>query len=290
MPSMRDIRRRITSVTNIQQITRAMKMVAAAKLRRIQGRMLAMRPYTQEVAALMGRFFPQLMGDEHPLLAQRDVSRVGIMFLSGESGLCGSHNTNLARKFDAFADEHKATPLVVGAMGKKAVDHCRRRKIDPFAKYVDVYDTMTYTTAVSVSEKLATAYIGGQFDELYFLFATFINSMTQEVTLQRILPFDMETVPKDRLGEVPAVYEAEPDAEALAGRLVTEYVTSQTYQAMLESAGSEHAARMTAMDTATTNAEDVTDTLTLDLNRARQTSITFEILDIVGGAEALRAS
>ena len=290
MPSMRDIRRRIRSVASIQQITRAMKMVATAKLRRIQGRMLAIRPYTEQVAALMGRFWPELFGAEHPLLERRPVRRVCVMLFAGEQGLCGAHNHNLTRAFDDFAGEHSALPLQVAAMGKKGVDHCRRRAVDLFAEYPDVYDTMSYTTAVAVSGKLADAHAQGQFDELYFIYARFINTMTQTITVQRILPFDLDVVPKDELGDAVTVYTAEPSPEELAGQLVTEYMHSQTYQAMLESAGSEHAARMTAMDTATDNAEDVMNTLTLDLNRARQRSITFEILDIVGGAEALRTS
>lgn len=290
MPSMRDIRRRIRSVASIEQITRAMKMVATAKLRRIQGRMLAMRPYTAQVAALMGRFWPQLIGAEHPLLKRRPVRQVGVVLFSGEQGLCGSHNHNLARAFDEFARQHAAHTLQVAAMGKKGVDHCRRRGIDPFAQYVDVYDTMSYTTAVAVSGKLAQAHADGQFDELYFVYARYINTMTQTIAVQRILPFDLDVVPKAALGDVPPVYLAEPSPEELAGQLVTEYMHSQTYQAMLESAGSEHAARMTAMDTASDNAEDVMDVLIADLNRARQKSITLEILDIVGGAEALRTS
>lgn len=288
MPSTRDIRRRIRSVASIQQITRAMKMVAAAKLRRIEGRMKAMRPYAEQVAALMGRFLPQVFGADHPLLEERPVKNVGVLFMAGERGLCGAFNTSLARAFDEFTKGRDS--LQVAAMGKRATDHCRRRGHGTFAQYVDIYDVMTYTTAVSVSETLSQAYADGKFDELHFVYSHFVNAMTQSVTVRRILPFDLDAMPKETLGDVPALYVAEPSPEDLAGRLVVEYLTSQTYHVMLETAASEHSARMTAMDTATENAEEVIDTLTLEFNQARQSSITSEILDIVGGAEALRAS
>jgi len=290
MPSTQDIRRRIRSVASIQQITKAMKMVAAAKLRRVEGRMKAMRPYTEQVAALIGRFMPQAFAPEHPLLEERPVNCRGVLFMSGDSGLCGAYNTNLARALDEFADEHKSLPILVTPMGKRASDRCRRSNRDVLTEYIGVYDTMTYTTAVSVSDTLAQAYEEGKFDELYFVYAKFVNAMTQKVTVQRILPFDVSIVPQESLGDVPPIYVSEPAPEALLGRMVTEYMTSQTYQAMLEASASEHAARMTAMDTATENAEEVIDTLTLEFNQVRQSSITSEILDIVGGAEALRAS
>ena len=290
MPSMRDIKRRIRSVGSIEQITRAMKMVAAARLRRVQGRMLAMRPYTQYVAAIMGRLASEMVDAEHPLLETRDVKSIGVLFFAGERGLCGAFNSNLVRAFDAFVAEQSSRPVRVAVMGRKAVDHARRRHIEPFATYEDMYDNVTFTTAAAVSDRLSQAYCEGLFDELHFVHAGFVNSMTQTVTARRVLPFDMESLPEAALEDAPAAYLTEPSAAEVLARLVTEYLTYQTYQAILESSGSEHAARMTAMDAATNNAQDVIDTLTMEFNRARQASITFELLDIVGGAEALRAS
>jgi len=287
---MRDISRRIRSVGSIQQITRAMKMVAGAKLRRIEGRMLAMRPYTARIAALMGRFLPQAFGADHPLLEQRPIETVGVVFMAGDRGLCGSFNANLGRAFDDFVREQTQQPMPVAVVGKRAQKLCARRGVEPFVEYVDVYDTMTYTAAVAASEALAGGYVDGRYDALYFVHSRYVNAMTQQVQVQQVLPFDLSIVPQDALGDVPAVYLAEPSAEELAGRMVTEYMASQTYQAMMETSASEHAARMTAMDTATDNAEEVIGTLTLELNSARQGSITSEILDIVGGAEALRTS
>ncbi len=290
MPSMKDIKRRIRSVTNIGQITRAMKMVAAAKLRRVQGRMLAMRAYTDYVAALMGRLASELPDADHPLLRVREPKKTGVLFFAGERGLCGAFNMNLARALDAFLAEREGQTVAVGVVGKRAIEHAKRRRIEPFASYQDICENATFTTAAAVSQRLGDAYARGDFDELYFLYPRFVNTMTQEIVTPRILPFDLNRLPQEALADAPRLYLIEPSPEAVLGRLAQEYITYQTYQAMLESDGSEQAARMTAMEAATQNAEEAIETLTLEFNRARQSSITFEILDIVGGAEALRTS
>lgn len=290
MPSMKDIKRRIRSVGSIEQITRAMKMVAAAKLRRVQGRMLAMRPYTNHIAAILGRLAPEIPEADHPLLHAREVRRIGVLFFAGERGLCGAFNSNLAKALDAFLARHADTPVQLAVVGRKAIEHARRRGLDTFAAYEDICDHATFTTASSVAQRLAQGFRNEDFDALYFLHAQFINTMTHETVRPRILPFDIERLPQQALEGAPPVYLTEPSPQAVFDKLVQEYITYQTYQALLESAGSEHSARMTAMDSATQNAEEVIDTLTLDFNRARQSSITFEILDIVSGAEALKTS
>jgi len=288
MPSMRDIRRRIDSVASIQQITRAMKMVATAKLRRIQGRMLAMRPYADEVKNMLGRFIHEALGDEDPLLETRPVKTAGLVLIAGDRGLCGAYNINIFRHAQEFLAARK-TPVKVIAVGKKAALYCRKQQMDVLDEYVDIFDDLTFALAADIARKMTGYYSNGVVDNVTIISSEFVSVIHQRVRTIHLMPFDLAEIRASSEGQQRDVYINEPSFAAVCRRLLTEYVGAQTHRVLLEAASSEHAARMTAMDSATNNAEDFIEQLRLDFNRARQASITFEILDIVGGAEALKA-
>jgi len=285
---MRDIKRRINSVANIQQITRAMKMVAAAKLRRVEGRMLAMRPYADEVKNMLGRFMHGALGDEDALLEKRSIQTAGLVVIAGDRGLCGAYNINVFRRVQEFQETLGNQPVKVIAIGKKAVQYCQKRDLDILDEYVDVFDDLTYSLAADVARKMAEHYVAGTVDDMTVISAEFVSVIQQQVRALKLMPFDLEAIQTESAEAPRDVYIHEPSFGAICRRLLTEHVAAQTYRALLEAASSEHAARMTAMDSATNNAEEFIEQLQLDFNRARQAAITFEILDIVGGAEALK--
>ncbi len=292
MATMRDIKRRIKSVGSIRQITRAMKMVAAAKLRRSQERMLAMRPYATEVERLLLLALPQMEGLEHPLLAEHGkVRRVGALVISSDRGLCGGFNSNLVRKFNAFLREKKGTETTVISVGKKIARYAAKHA-DVLDSYTDIFDELSYTMAFKISERLNRHFTDGDVQEVYLIYNRFKSMMSQELIVKKLLPFDVvylkSLIPPEERTDEWEKYEIEPEGLEFADALLSRYLATMVFRALLESYASELAARMTAMGNATRNAEDMISSLNLSFNKARQAAITNELNEIVGGAEALK--
>jgi F-type H+-transporting ATPase subunit gamma len=287
MPSLIDLRRRIRSVKNTQQITKAMKMVSAAKLRRAQDRALAARPYAtilQQMLANVAEAASQSDAGEHPLLAVRPENRVLYIAVAADSGLAGGFNTNILKMAQRAADEKKAESggeVEIEAIGKKSRDYFRRRGYKIRASYVDLYRHLKYEDAEKIADTVIDLFSRGEVDSVYLYGNEFKSVMAAKLTGMRLLPIE---VPKSAHA-VDYIYEQKP--EELLGSLLPKYVKLQIYRALLESNAAEHAARMTAMDAATKNANDMIDRLTLYMNRVRQASITREIIEIVSGAAAL---
>jgi len=287
MPSLIDLRRRIRSVNNTQQITKAMKMVSAAKLRRTQQAVVNARPYATLLGEMLGSVLSQAgedsAGGEHPLLAKRKVKRILLIFLAGDKGLCGAFNTNATRASTKFLNNHSGTEVELELLGRKAVDYYSRRSYPIAGKWELVFKNVEYSIAQEIAEKAMRRFSDGEVDEVYILYNRFLNVLTQEITLTPLLPI----LPSEDKGDGASVdYEYEQPPAQLFATLLPKHVVTQVYQAMLDSAAAEHAARMTAMDSATRNAGEVLEKLTLHLNRVRQASITTEIIEIVSGAAA----
>ncbi|MFH1550978.1 MAG: ATP synthase F1 subunit gamma [Planctomycetota bacterium] len=294
MPTMRDIKRRIKSITNIRQITRAMKMVAAAKLRRAQERMLNMRPYAREIERILLRILPELNIVDHPLLVEHeDPQKIGALIISSDRGLCGGFNTNLVRKVQAFLKENSGKEVTCMAVGRKIERFLKRTGVDLLDSYVGVMDELTYTLAYNISEKINEDFCKGRIETVYLIYNEFKSVMSQNLIVKKILPLDIvhlkSLIPPEERGEGQSgVFEYEPESDEFANLILPRYLSTMIYRAFLESYASELSARMTAMGNATKNGEDMISSLTLTFNKARQAAITKEILEIVGGAEALR--
>ncbi|MEA1961413.1 MAG: ATP synthase F1 subunit gamma [Bacillota bacterium] len=285
---VRDYKRRIRSVKNTQQITKAMKMVAAAKLRRAQERAEASRPYTETLQGTLARLAAVSAETiEHPLLEKReDVRKVGYVVVTGDRGLCGGYNTNIIRAAnDAIKHDERSVEDAIIAVGRKARDFYRKRG-NLEAEFINLGDTVSYADAKEIAEYIMNSYENEEVDEVYLVYAQFVNALRQLPTVTRLLP--IETPEQEEVTEETYVeYIYEPSAKAILVNLLPRYVGSQVYHVMLESKASEQGARMTAMGNATENAGEIIDSLTLEMNKARQQAITDELLDIVGGAEAL---
>jgi F-type H+-transporting ATPase subunit gamma len=293
MPSLIDLRRRIRSVKNTQQITKAMKMMSAARLRRAQERVVASRPYALLMRQFLGRLVASLEANAadkdqasdaplHPLLARRPVKRILLLVMGGDKGLAGAFNANVHKAAANFLQEHHDKQVDMIAIGRKPRDFFRRRRALT-AEFADLFAKVKYEDARDIAGRVTRAFAAGEIDEVYIIFNEFRSVLIQRLCAERLLPLEK---PKDE-GGAPVDYIFEqPPAELLAS-LLPRYVEVQVFRALLESSASEHAARMTAMDAASKNASEMIDRLTLNMNRIRQASITREIIEIVSGAAAL---
>ena len=286
MPSLIDIRRRIRSVKNTQQITKAMKMVSAAKLRRAQDRAIASRPYAEMMNRVLTNVAAAALGDEEaaglPLLQVREEKRIQIVVVSSDRGLAGAFNSNLLRMTQRFVDDHRDADIRIEAIGRKARDYFRRRAANLTGEHIGIIDSPKIEHARGIADAMIDAYSKSEVDAVYLAVNEFKSVMAPNLVLRKILPVE---VPKEHQEQpVDYIYE-QPPAELL-GQLLPRYIEMNIYRAMLESNSAEHAARMTAMDTASSNAGDVIQTLTLNMNRVRQAAITREIIEIVSGAAA----
>jgi F-type H+-transporting ATPase subunit gamma len=287
MPSLIDIRRRIRSVKNTQQITKAMKMVSAAKLRRAQDRVIAARPYAAllrkvltDVAAAAAEEAEDQAGGENPLLAQREEKRVLLVLITGDKGLAGAFNTNLIKGAQRFVAERAGASVTLELIGRKGRDFFRKRGAAIAGEHVGLAAKVAYRDTAAIARKAIEMFGNGETDAVYLLYNEFKSVVSQKLTLSRVLPLEMpeQSAPVDYILEQPA-------AEILKA-LLPKCVEMEFYRALLESAAAEHAARMTAMEAATSNAADMIDRLTLFMNRVRQASITKEIIEVVSGAAA----
>jgi F-type H+-transporting ATPase subunit gamma len=284
MPSLIDIRRRIRSVRSTQQITKAMKMVSAAKLRRAQERVVAARPYAASLRALLSKVAAAAMegdGVQHPLLAARPEKRIQLVLLTSDRGLAGAFNANLIKAAQRFVIDHPGAKVEMILLGRKGAEFFRKREAAITTDRIGMFNKLKYADAREIATLVSERFANDEIDAVYMIGNEFKSVVSQKLTESRILPIEMPTQ-----GE-PVDYILEQPVEQLLNSLLPKYVESTIFQALLESSAAEHAARMTAMDAASSNAADVIDRLTLYMNRVRQASITKEIIEVVSGAAAL---
>ncbi|MBV8552805.1 MAG: ATP synthase F1 subunit gamma [Acidobacteriaceae bacterium] len=285
MPSLIDFRRRIRSVTNTQQITKAMKMVSAAKLRHAQDRALASRPYAEMMARVLSELAAAAGSTEDPgdlpLLQVREEKRIQLIVVTSDRGLAGAFNANLLRAAQRFMDDHPNADIRVESIGRKARDYFLKRHVPMTGEHVGIIEKPSYQDAVVIADQMIALYSKEETDAVYIIVNEFKNVMSPNLVIRRILPIAMP----EGGGQINYICE-QPPGELLR-TLLPRYVQLSIYRAMLESVSAEHAARMTAMDAATQNAAEVAEHLTLNLNRARQGAITTELIEIVSGAAAL---
>ncbi len=292
MATLRDIRRRIRSVESTQKITRAMKLVAAAKLRRAQERLISGRPYAVKMAALLSSLVRRAEGDAHPLLVRRPAARKRLVIITADKGLCGAFNSNILRASLAFLREQGETSVTLVVVGKKARDFYRRRQYEIKSEMLGFFDRLAYSHAQELAGGLMQEYLSGEVDEVHLMYNEFRSVAVQRVRREQLLPIESADAAEGQGGAEAAAgdYIYEPSPEAILAALVPRHVITQVYRALMESVAGEYGARMTAMEAATKNAKEMISVLSIQYNKARQERITKELLDIVGGAEALRQS
>lgn len=284
MPSLIDIRRRIRSVKNTQQITRAMKMVSSAKLRRAQERVLTARPYAHILHELIANVAAAAAADErlasHPLLVRREEKRIQLLLITADRGLAGAFNANLTRAAQQFLRQHAGVGVELELIGRKGRDFFRKRGAVISGAHVQIADKAAYDDVAPIVEKVIERYRDREVDAVYLIYNEFKSVLTQRLATERVLPIELPT------GDASKDYIYEQSPLELLEILLPRYVGVAVFQAILESAAAEQAARMTAMEAATTNAGELIDKLTLYMNRVRQASITKEIIEVVSGATA----
>lgn len=292
MPSLKDIRLRIDSTKNTQQITKAMKMVSAAKLRRAQQNIVNLRPYAKTLLSVIADI-AATHRVEHPLLSTtREPKKILLVVLTSDRGLCGAFNTNINKFAERFFREHKNDFEKIDFLfvGRKAADYFRRRNITPVDTILNLAKDVSYTLASKVAERLMEAYVSGEYDEIRLVYNEFQSAIAQTVICETLLPINIEgesTIAKGEAGFPPDMI-FEPTPAEIVEQLITKHFNVQVYRCMSESVASEHGARMSAMENATKNAGEMINTLTLTYNKLRQASITTELIEITSGAEALK--
>ena len=286
MANLRDIKRRIKSVKSTQQITKAMKMVSAAKLRRAQERALAYRAYADGIRTVAVHLAALGGAEGNPLAETRETRTIDLIVVTSDKGLAGSFNSNVLNASLRFVRERGGTPVNVVAVGKKTRDFSRRRGWEIAGEYLDTFRGVNRPMASAISSQATERFLDGRSDEVWLLYNEFVSVMTQKVVLRRLLPLEGAGT-EQTAGEAPGDAIFEPDRAAIAKQLFPELVLSQIYRALLESSASEHGARMAAMDSSTRNAGEMIAKLTLIYNRARQAVITKELIEVVSGADAV---
>jgi F-type H+-transporting ATPase subunit gamma len=286
MPSLIDIRRRIRSVKNTQQITKAMKMVSAARLRRAQERVIASRPYAAMLREMLTNVAAAAASDErvagHPLLAQRPEKRIQLILVTADRGLAGAFNTNLIKGAQQFLLEHPGAHVEMELVGRKGRDFFRKRDALVSGEYVGNTEKVTYDDAKGIAQKLMKRFADEEIDSVWLIFNEFKSVIAQKLIVTRVLPMALP-----QAGTATTEYLFEQPPLQLLESLLPRYIEIEIYRSLLESAAAQNAARMTAMESATSNAGDMIDRLTLYMNRVRQASITREIIEVVSGASAL---
>jgi F-type H+-transporting ATPase subunit gamma len=295
MPSLQHTRRRIGSVKNTQKITKAMKLVAGAKLRRAQDRILAARPYAQKMAELLrglgaSESLASVQSDLHPFLTRREEKKVSLVVITADRGLCGSFNAHVIRRTLEVVKERQRmgaeTHLIL--VGRKARDFFRKRSYPLRKTWVGIFDKLNFGHAAEISQEIQKAFLEKEYDACDLVFTEFKSAASQKVVVERLLPIGAVKTSQEGEEASPPSHLYEPSDEEIFERLLPKYVEVQVFRALLESAASEQGSRMMAMDSATRNAKEMIHKLTQVYNKTRQASITKELMDIIGGAEALK--
>ena len=285
MATLKEIRKRVSSVQNIQQITKAMKMVSAARLRRAQEAALAARPYAEKLEAVLQNLAAQREELAHPFLTERAENNITLIVMTSDRGLCGGFNSSLIREAEAFMRQRSEQKVSLILVGRRAYDHFKRRDVTIAEEHINLYGRLSADLAHDIGRRVGEQFLSGKTDSFYVLYAKFRSALVQVPTLDKILPVASTQQTEDQSA---LDYLYEPAPQTLLASLLERYIDMLIYRAMLESVASEHGARMTAMDNATTNAVEMIDRLTLDMNRARQAGITRELLEIVATGESLK--
>jgi F-type H+-transporting ATPase subunit gamma len=295
MPNLLDIRRRLKSVKNTQQITKAMKMVSAAKLKRAQDRVVTARPFANKMIEVLGELAGRTdEGFHHPLLDQRDDNRYLLVLITADKGLCGAFNTNLIKAAQAFINDNADKQVDLLAVGRKGRDFFRRRNVPIAGEYIGLTGKgrVEFGEALEVARDVISRFSEGEtFDKVFVIYNEFRSVLQQRVVLEQLLPIARAGSQPESTAQAPTVnlidYIYEQSPAEIFSKLLPRLIETQIFRALLESVASEHGARMTAMDSASKNASELIDTLTLNMNRVRQAAITNEIIEVVSGAAAL---
>ncbi|MBN2331829.1 MAG: ATP synthase F1 subunit gamma [Deltaproteobacteria bacterium] len=285
MANLRDIRKRISSVKSTQQITKAMQMVAASKLKRAQDGVVAARPYATKMSEVLASLALRTEAGKHPLLQRREEKNVELIVMTSDRGLCGGYNNNVIKASDQFLREKQGDyeKVILSVVGKKVRDYYRRRNWEFSSEFLNP-GNVTFSYAEEIANEVIDRYVEKTTDAVYVVYTEFKSAMSQNVIVQRLLPVEPQALGED---EVAVEYIYEPSEDELLADILPRYVYTQLFRMLLESIASEHGSRMTAMDSATNNAVEMVAKLTLLYNRARQAAITTELMEIVSGAEAL---
>jgi F-type H+-transporting ATPase subunit gamma len=289
MATLRDIKRRITSVKNTSQITKAMKLVAAAKMRRAQENVLASRPYSRKLLEVLYSLAVRTEEGVQPLLAKREEKNILILLCSSDKGLCGAFNANLFRATMNLIHENEGKGIFLAVIGRKGRDFFKFRNVMILHSYVEFVRKLNYNFASDIGKDLVAAFSQEKVDRIYLVYNHFKSIIQQDIVVRSLLPVAPEENGKYEEPSKVIDYLYEPSAQAILSDILIRYVNIQIYHALLESWASENGARMAAMDNATRNAKDMIDKLTLNYNRARQSAITTELIEIISGAEAIKA-
>jgi F-type H+-transporting ATPase subunit gamma len=284
MPNILDIRRRIRSVKNTQQITKAMKMVSAAKLRRAQERVMSARPYAQKILSVLNSLVTRSEDQIHPLLEDRGGERIQLVVVTADKGLCGAFNSNIIKAAQNFIGENRNRQVALNCVGRKGRDFFRKGSITIVHEAINIFARLDYSHAKEISAALMQEFASREVDTVYLVYNEFKSVIQQRIVVEQLLPIQ-KLAASEEASLIDYIYE-QPAGEIFSS-LIPKHVEVQVYRALLESAAAEYGARMTAMDAATNNAIDLIESLTLTMNRARQAAITKEIIEIVGGAAAL---
>ncbi len=281
MPALADIRRRIRSVKSTQQITKAMKMIAAAKLRRAQEAIFAARPYARLMGEVLNSMASRADPEHHPLLSQKGDDKILLVVLTADKGLCGAFNASIIRAATRFLEEREGRQLQLGLLGRKGRDFFKRRQYAVHHQHVGFYQDLTYAKTQQIARPLIEGFVGDEFDEVHLVYNEFKSVIQQRIVVEQLLPIARRELDPTEPG-LDYVYE--PTPKEIFDELLPKHVEIQLYRALLESVAAEHGARMTAMDSATNNAADMIDRLTLYMNKVRQAAITNDIIEVVSGA------
>ena len=283
MANLKDIRDRIKSVKSIQKVTKAMKMVAAAKMRRAQENMEKARPYNHRLVEIIQHLLPSVERSMLPLLEVREVKRIAYVVVTSDRGLAGSFNSSILRKAHNDIDEFGKQNVDIFCIGKKAKDYFKSRKYNIIASYSDFWSDLNFNQSMKIGSTIVNHFLDLSVDEIRVTYIEFVNVATQATVSEKLLPIELND---DELSHTDFLYE--PSKDRIVKSLIPRYLNAQVWKYLLESYASEQAARMVAMENATTNSEDMIKNLTLEFNKARQAAITTEMLEIVSGAEALK--
>ncbi len=286
MSTLRDLRRRIRSVQGTQQITKAMEMVAAARLRRAQSKVESSRPYASKMQAMLDNLTQASASLTHPLFEKREVKKAGLVVVTSDRGLCGSYNNNVIHKADEFLKSYERGEIALIMIGRKAYRHYLRREWEIRQTYLGLGGDVDLTQVKNITNDLVNLFLSGEVDEIHFVYTKFLSAVNYKVTIEKFL--NIESQVKDEVREGFVDYIFEPDPQRIFASLLPNYCLTRVQMALAESLASEHGSRMISMSAATKNAEEMMEHLTLVMNKLRQASITKEMLEITTGAEALK--
>jgi len=292
MATLRDIKRRIIGVKNTQKITKAMKMVSAAKLRRAQSRIVNARPYTNIISEMLSNLATEEDMATNPFFIQKEVKNVAVVVVTADRGLCGAFNNNIIREATRYIDEEinaEGLNAFVYCVGKKSADYFSRRNYNVIEKDIGLFSSLDYSSALNISDNLVSEFSKETYDKVVVIYNEFISMIRQKIQVQQFLPIPVLSSSEEKQVQQPN-YIFEPDSRSIFNYLIPKLLKAQVWRSLLESNAAELGARMTAMDNATTNAQEMIRSLNLTYNKERQAAITKEILEIVSGANALKAS